>query len=353
MRRYEFSANIVKHLKMEQVIVNLFGKKFLGPLKLEFDKLPSLSAVYIIASEDSKEFVPLYIGYSNKLRERLKQHPVFGKILSEGTLPDEVTIYYWEFDLNSREEAKILEATLIQEYKPKFNYDGINHSKIQEQIQKLKEEEETRSKQWFRSSIIASMVIVISTVAFYTSYIQVEKQNNFKAILEKELSISNKDFRRDSDIAKSKLEKLISELKLQQVALQTLDVRSTGSINEDVPKEIIKLNAKVSSIEANIREFSDSKVLLKMEAIEKAIEGSPEKVLSVPLIKNDLKNYKLVSNKELLRLEKSIEKLDSRLSFFETSTITLTLGLFFTMIAPVLISSFQKRRKPNLKSNHS
>jgi hypothetical protein len=140
---------------------------------------------------------------------------------------------------------------------------------------------------------------------------------------------------------------------LQKAALQTLDIKSTGSINQDVPKEIIKLNSKVSTIEANIRKLSEAKIILKMEAIENALEGSPEKVLSVPLIKNDLKNYKLASDKELLRLEKSIEKLDSRLSFFETTTITLTLGFFATMIAPVLISSFQRRRESSSKSGNS
>ena len=332
--------------------MNIFGKKFTGPFELDFEKLPNISAVYIIASKESEEFEPLYIGYASRLGARLKQHGVFGTILSHGFLSNDVSIYYWEFDSNSRAEAQILEATLIKEFKPKFNYESINHSKFQEQIQKLKEEEEVRSKQWFRSSILASITMIIGTVAFYTSYIQEEKQNNLRSILEKELSISNQDFQRDSNLAKIKLEKLIEELKLQKAALQTLDIKSTGSINQDVPKEIIKLNSKVSTIEANIRKLSEAKIILKMEAIENALEGSPEKVLSVPLIKNDLKNYKLASDKELLRLEKSIEKLDSRLSFFETTTITLTLGFFATMIAPVLISSFQRRRESSSKSGN-
>jgi excinuclease UvrABC nuclease subunit len=141
--------------------LNIFGKKFTGPFELDFEKLPNISAVYIIASKESEEFEPLYIGYASRLGARLKQHGVFGTILSHGFLSNDVSIYYWEFDSNSRAEAQILEATLIKEFKPKFNYESINHSKFQEQIQKLKEEEEVRSKQWFRSSILASITMII------------------------------------------------------------------------------------------------------------------------------------------------------------------------------------------------
>ncbi|MGP4988582.1 hypothetical protein [Pseudoalteromonas nigrifaciens] len=143
--------------------------------------------------------------------------------------------------------------------------------------------------------------------------------------------------------------KLIAELNEQREAFMTLDLNAPEAFATEVPKEIVKLNARIASIEAGITKFTDSRLLEKMDVIETSINGNPEKILSVPLLRNDLSNYKLVSDKELLRLERSIEKIDSRLSFFVTTTITLILGIFTAVIAPLIITFVQRKNDKSSK----
>ena len=66
-------------------------------------------------------------------------------------------------------------------------------------------------------------------------------------------------------------------------------------------------------------------------------------LLSVPLLRSKVDNFQGATEKELLKLEKNIEKLESSLNFFVTTTVTLTLGIFTAVLAPFFISFIQRR----------
>jgi len=336
--------------------VKILDKEFLGPISLEFNKLPDVSAIYVIVLKDQDDFQPLYIGIASRLSHRIRTHVFNGFISDNIESENDLSIFYWEFNSETREEAEDLELRLIKKYNPNFNknpYGDGNKSKLNIKIEQLKKEEEHRSKQWFRSSIIASMSLIIGISAVFTFYMEGKKEAELKSILEKELSISSADFLKSKGLAETQLNRLISDLNEQQEALKTLDLSDSESFAKEVPKEIVKLNARVASIEAGITKLTNSRILEKMNVIETSINGSPEKVLSVPLLRNDLSNYKLISDKELLRLEKSIEKIDSRLSFFVTTTITLILGIFTAVIAPLIITFVQRRNEKNTSGNNT
>ena len=223
----------------------------------------------------------------------------------------------------------------------------LTREKLKVEIDKLRSEEEFRSKKNFINLIVVTMTIIVAATAVYTYFIQDRKQIELTNILERQIAFKSDDLRKESERASKRISELIAKIKAQTNALKTIDITKTGDLGQDIPKEIVKLNARFSSLEADLRVIKESQIVNKIKAIEESIEGNPMKVLSVPLIRNDLKNYKLVSEKELLRLEKNLEKLDSRLSFFVTTTITLTLGIFTAVIAPLLIS-FAKRRRERI-----
>ncbi|KPL98550.1 GIY-YIG nuclease family protein [Vibrio splendidus] len=331
--------------------MKLFSKDFVKLKGLNFDAIPNTGAVYIISSKADGQFTPLYIGYTQRLKARLKQHPMLLEILSKKSSGD-IEILYWEFTQSEIEEARNLEVALIREYLPEYNKAHVDsYAKFSEKVIQLKKEEETRSKQWFKSSIFASATLIILLSGVYTFYVQDKQSSDIRSLLEKEILLSNVQFRNEADLAQNKLEGLISELKLQQKALESIDVSKTSELSEAVPKEITIINSKLATIESKVRGFENSGVVDKVAVIEGTLDGSIESMLSVPLLKNDLKNYKLVSDKELLRLEKSIDKLDSRLNFFVGTTITLTLAIFTAIIAPLLISQYQDKHSSKFRED--
>ncbi|EMQ4276730.1 MULTISPECIES: GIY-YIG nuclease family protein [unclassified Vibrio] len=325
--------------------MKLLNKEFVRVQGLKFDVLPSTGAVYIISSKcDGREFTPFYIGITQRLKARLKHHPILLEILSKKS-SEGIEILYWSFSQSEVEEARNLEMALIRDYLPEFNKVHVdNYEKFNRKVNQLKEEEEKRSKQWFKSSIFASATLMVLLSGTYTFYVQDKRDSDIRSILEKEIFASNIEFKKETDLARNKLGELISELKLQQEALENIDVSKSSELDEVIPKEVAIINSKLATIESKIRDFERSGVVGKVTAIEETLDGSVENLLSVPLLKNDLKNYKLISDKELLRLEKSIDKLDSRLTFFVGTTITLTLAIFTAIVAPLFVSRYQRKQ---------
>ncbi|MGP4988580.1 GIY-YIG nuclease family protein [Pseudoalteromonas nigrifaciens] len=168
--------------------MKLLEKDFLGPLSLEVNGLPDVSAVYVILSKVNVGFEPLYIGIASRLKHRIK-HQMFNGLLAENIENiSDLSIFYWEFTPEIREEAEDLELKLIKKYKPSCNKAIYNSSKFNVKIEEFKKEEELRSKQWFRSSIIASMSLIITISAVFTFYMEGKKEAELKSVLEKELS---------------------------------------------------------------------------------------------------------------------------------------------------------------------
>lgn len=228
-----------------------------------------------------------------------------------------------------------------------INITEETYNKIKNRINK---EENYQSKKNLLNSVIATMTIVISLTAVYTFYAQDYKQLEISNLLEKEITFKTENIRNETNLASIKIDTLLAEMQSQIKLIESLDKVKIGKTNENITKEIVILNSKISIIESEISKIHKSNILEKIKAIEKAIQGNPIKVLSVPLIKNDFRNYKTNTEKELFRLEKTVEKLDSRLSFFVTTTITLTLGIFTTIIAPLFLTFIQRRReKLNVK----
>lgn len=212
---------------------------------------------------------------------------------------------------------------------------------------KLQHENELRSKQARKNiinSIVVTSTIIISTSAVYTSVIQNRREDAVSSILEKQVSFTSRELQNESLKAEQRISTLIKELKAQKDSLSQFSPDRIES-NHSIAKDVSALGVRLVTLESNFRKFESSKLVPKMTAIEASIEGSPEKVLSVPLIKNDLNNFKMVSEKEILRLEKNIERLDGRLSFFVTTTVTLLIGILAAIAGPIFSAFSNKWKK--------
>lgn len=213
----------------------------------------------------------------------------------------------------------------------------------------LKKEKLARAKQSrtsFLNSLFATLTIVVTSSAVITFYVQDQKEREINNVLERQISISSQDFKLAASKAEIQLSTLMSQISAQREAISSIDITDGKDTTKVLARDVASMNLRLSDIDTKLKTFEDSKLVQKMDSLEKSIEGSPEKILSVPLIRNDFKNYKSMTEKELLRLEKNIEKLEGRLNFFVTTTVTLSLGIFAAVAAP-LVSSFSKRRKDN------
>ena len=95
--------------------MRLINKDFTKLENIDFDKIKNINAIYIISNKN--EFKPIYIGIASNLKLRLREN--LAGILSENL--NNVSLYYWEFNESSRNEAENLEKELISNYLPSFN----------------------------------------------------------------------------------------------------------------------------------------------------------------------------------------------------------------------------------------
>ena len=110
------------------------------------------------------------------------------------------------------------------------------------------------------------------------------------------------------------------------------------------------LTTRIKKIEDSVAHLKERDVADKVRAIENAMGGEVEQLLSVALLGSEVKNLKETKAEDVLRLEKLIEALDERLNFFVTITITLSLGIFAAIVAPLVLPFFQRRRGPQSTS---
>ncbi|WP_318434041.1 hypothetical protein [Photobacterium leiognathi] len=220
--------------------------------------------------------------------------------------------------------------------------------KLGEQIkrkEKLEREKYVRSS--FLNSLVITLTIVTAATATFTYYIQDKTEQEIDSVLARQVSLSSQELKKMSMVAETKLSSLIQELNAQKDAISNIEVSDDKSnLNQQVAKDLASISVRLTNTESELRALNQAKLPSKLAMIEESIQGSTEQLLSVPMIRNDFKNYKSITEKEILRLEKGIEKLESRLNFFVTTTVTLSLGIFAAVAAPIM-NSYSKRRKSN------
>jgi hypothetical protein len=221
--------------------------------------------------------------------------------------------------------------------------------KMRIEIENMRREHEFSSHRFLRLTAAATAIIITLVAGFWTYYVQLRKRGEIESLLEKEISLKTIEFRKEIENAKDQINQLLNDIRNQQKTIAAIKLPPNSDPSQIIGNVLNKVNAQLAKLEDDIVEIKNSKIIEKVAKIEGAIEGEVSKILSVPLIRNDFKNFKSITEKELLKIEKSIEKLDSRISFFATTTITLALAIFTAIIAPLVMSFFQRRVSRNTR----
>ena len=244
-------------------------------------------------------------------------------------------------ELEKEETAE--KETIDEKRREKFR---IYKQEFEKQLlEKEKWEREKSLRTSFMSSLAVTITLMTTSMAIYTYYLQDKKEQEIDSVLARQVSFSTQELQLASLNAEKKIESLIQELNAQKEAISSINVSDDKSnLSQQLTKDIASISVRVANAESELRALEQAKLPSKLALIEESIQGSTEQLLSVPLIRNDFKNYKQITDREFLRLEKGIEKLESRLNFFVTTTVTLSLGIFAAVAAPI-VSSYSKRRK--------
>jgi FtsZ-binding cell division protein ZapB len=128
------------------------------------------------------------------------------------------------------------------------------------------------------------------------------------------------------------LENLGTHLEQDRKTIEYIQMRINALINTD---QKTSSGQQLAAVRAEIKATNS-----RLDVLEKGLLDSPEKALSVPLLRNDLENLKLGYKQDMDNMAKGIDRVYDQNKWF--------LGLMFTMavgLIAIAISNFVQSRK--------
>jgi hypothetical protein len=229
-------------------------------------------------------------------------------------------------------------------------FEQLAAEKLRLEVQQLRAEDEQRSRRYLRLGITFSTVFITVIAAVVTFYFQTMRRAEVESLLQKEIAVRSEELRRRELEARRSAETVIAELEKQRERLTALQTSTGVDIDTATQAKVAALSSQVGAIELEMSKLKDAKLSEKMSEIEKSLGADITKVLSVPLLRANFDSFKSNVEKDLLRVEKGLEALESRLNFFVTTTITLSLGIFAAVLAPRFISFIQRRTQGQVET---
>ncbi len=213
----------------------------------------------------------------------------------------------------------------------------------QEKLEREVSYRNAKIKQYFILSVAISVLIVIMTVGYYVFVFQAKQQVEFKNSLQNEVlsQFSSIEVNAESSLQEFATASNTLDFQLKSIS----DIVDSGVFDKNTNAASVALSAKVAIIEAKLNAIQSSNVIEKVANIESSIKGDPIKMLSIPLLKNDLSNLKANYERDLSRLRGEIDRTNSQLGFFATTTISLLIAIFTALIAPMLLDLFSRKRE--------
>lgn len=287
--------------------MEIYNRKFTGPVELDLDVLPNTPAVYVISRKGG--FDPQYIGFSSFLSTRLKNHAVLVKLdLGEHEL------YYSEFDEDDPSEIRDFEKKLILKYQPPFNKMYVTKNKLEEKSEKTKK----------LSNILAGAAssIALAALMFTTTGLIFTQDSSMSR---SELSVKSAKLEKTIDTNYVLTKALMSEVNAFKTELSAISEVPEGALWAAESK---KIDQRLSSLES------------KLNALENALTSNPVKALAVPILRKDLDNAQAVFKSEINQSRAEVNRLYSQNNWF--------IGLMITIAVSVLgmaISNSMNRKE--------
>jgi len=224
-----------------------------------------------------------------------------------------------------------------------FEPGGSRDYELRSHIEQLRAEDERRSQRSLRLGIMFSTMFITAAVAGYTFYQQGVKEAEVDDLLQREIALQSRDLQERVEESKRIANQVRVDLEQQRELVARLSANSEGNIDQNMKSRLAALDSRVTSLQTKLATIETENVVKKLADIERALEGDVTSLLSVPLLRSKFDSFQEITQKETLKLEKNIEKLESRINFFVTTTVTLIIGIITAVLVP-LLSSFLQRR---------
>lgn len=296
--------------------MELFGREFAGPFSLGDASIPTARGIYILVDGEKDEFLPLYVGASQNIRTRLKQHIASGGLT--GIVNNEtssINVYVCEID--SDYEIQLLEQALITKYQPMLNAIHLNESK-----KRYYEAKRTEKTRWFSSVVAGTSATIAIAITF--SMLSGVFFGGGQALTREELSDRLKLLEsslRETQQMVAKAQTEVKQIKNEVGAIANLPKDSKWT------SEASRINGKVAALDG------------KLAALESALTEDPVKALAVPILRKDLDNARNTFNTGLTQTRSEIAQIYDLNKWF--------IGLMMTIAVSVLglaVSSFLGRK---------
>lgn len=219
-----------------------------------------------------------------------------------------------------------------------------DHDMRQAKMEHLLAKVEGRSRHYLRFGILFSTMFITIVAAVLTFYQEGVRRAELNHLWLDEVTSQTKELRMSAAQTEALANEVMGELERQRQRLADLTVSSGADIRTDVELSLASLGAQLASLETDVAAIQSANVVGKLAAIEDTLQGDVTKLLSVPLLRSQLDNYRALTETERFRLERDIKRLDSRLDFFVTATITLAAAFLTAVIGPFMISFIQRRK---------
>jgi len=182
-----------------------------------------------------------------------------------------------------------------------------------EQSEKAKKEVLTRRKLITEFASLLALLAATATITFSVSSL-FKSPKEIKSSITPEIAVLQRNLEQS--------QKAIEDMQKRLDAIVKIDQKTTTG-------------QQVAAIGAEIKATSS-----RLETLERGLLDSPEKALSVPLLRNDLQNLKLSYKQDIDNLAKSMDRVYDQNKWF--------IGLMFTMAVGLIglaISSFVQSRR--------
>lgn len=104
-------------------------------------------------------------------------------------------------------------------------------------------------------------------------------------------------------------------------------------------------NLRLLKLEEDIKELKNNPLNVKLEAIEEAIDGSIERMLSVPRLQGELAEHKQQYMRSIVKLEARLEKVSDRMDTFYNIILTVGAGLLAAAIGVLGLDWVEKKKE--------
>lgn len=192
--------------------------------------------------------------------------------------------------------------------------------------------------------LVISIFISYSGVIFYSRIINNERSAVADFLINDSIMVSKNS---ESDLRLEKeIEQIRKELDLFFREGYKEKVTSQGAFDNNIASnKIYEIDARLRSLENKLDVAGLNKMSERFDLIEKAIGGDVELALSLPRLRDEIKEFRSQYISSLAKLEKNLERASDRMDAFYSILFSAVVAVFVVVIPFLLSGRFRQRNQ--------